>query len=496
MKAALRSAGSFVLPPDDAGSVRAFSRIGYDLAEALADLIDNSIDAAARRVEITFTRNDSRVTAVTIADNGRGLTEGELQEAMRFAGPKHRAPSTLGMFGLGMKSASLSQCRSVSVLAKSATGSPVGCRWTETSIREGWRCETLESADVRERFAASYASPQKPDAGLVVLWEQLDRLTTTGGEGGLDSFLQQMLVSLDRSLGLTFHRFIGPAFGIVLRVKHEERPTSLPRRVRAYDPFGYAASGRSGYPRTFETYMPGGPALRLHAHIWPSGSESPEFLLGKRRALSNQGFFFYRNDRLVQAGGWQSVTNDAVDPELTLARVAIDIPPEYIDINVQKSRIQTTAALSSALADAKSGQLMFGDYLDDARRAFRQARSKSAGPAPLPLVLGDGLPVSVQRQSRLYAGGSMFRRIDFVWHTLPPDRVFALDQASDRIVLNDVHRARLSPGSEEPSIDLPIFKTLLFFLLKEELDGSRLSQRRRRRLDEINNLLLRALENS
>lgn len=203
----LRIVDTFDLPPDSGGTVKAFSRIGYDLTEALADLIDNSIDASAGRVEITFNRIDAAIASVTVADNGRGMTNTRLREAMRFAGSQTRPDDALGIYGLGMKSASLSQCQSV---------------------------------------------------------------------------------------------------------RHGDH-TGLPRRVRAHDPFGYPASGREGYPRVFNAKLPDGGRLALNAHIWPYGSTLPEFLLGWRRGTPHQGIYFYRNDRLIQAGGWHGLVKEEAE---------------------------------------------------------------------------------------------------------------------------------------------------------------------------------------
>jgi hypothetical protein len=86
MVAELKAVDSIRLAPEGGGTIRALSRIGYELPDALADLIDNSIDAGAGRVEITIFRNDDEVTSVTIADDGRGMSAEQLMRGMQFAG--------------------------------------------------------------------------------------------------------------------------------------------------------------------------------------------------------------------------------------------------------------------------------------------------------------------------------------------------------------------------------------------------------------------------
>ena len=486
----LKTIDAFDLPPDSGGTVKAFSRIGYDLTEALADLVDNSIDASAGRVEITFNRTNAALSSVTVADNGRGMTSVRLREAMRFAGSQTRPDDALGIYGLGMKSASLSQCQSVTVLSKAENGAVAGCRWTETSIRAGWRCEVLDSAGAAARFAASYGGSGPPTSGTVILWEQLDRLSVKEDEGELDVYLQQLLPQLDARLGLIFHRFIGARFGIVLRVRHSDH-TGLPRRVRAHDPFAYPASGREGYPRVFNAKLPDGSRLALNAHIWPYGSTLPEFLLGRRRGTPHQGIYFYRNNRLIQAGGWHGVVKETADPELGLARISVDLPPGLVDTNVQKSTVQTTAGFTQILSSARAGRIPLSEYFEEARRAFRQGRRKPTRGMSVPLAMGAGVPVALQRLTE--PADAISRPIDFSWEDLPKGVVFEVDAASDRISLNRLYRQKLSNGAGASAVDLPVIKTLLFFLLEGELESSRLSARRRSRLERMNRLLFEAV---
>lgn len=492
MSEAVRSIDAFSLPPDGGGAAKAFSRIGYDLADALADLIDNSLDAEAARVEITFHRDDVRIFAVTIADNGRGMNDRNLRDAMRFAAPAKRPDDALGVFGLGMKSASLSQCRSLTVLTRSG-GEPVaGCRWSVESIKADWSCEVLDPTGATIAFEGSYFSGKgAPAAGTVVLWERLDRMSVADGEQGLDAFLGQLMEALGLRLGLIFHRFLGPKFGIVLRAKHRDRPHGLPRRVRAYNPFGYSTTGRAGYPKKLVARLGDGEELTLTAHIWPSESASPDFLLGRRRGTPHQGFYFYRNDRLIQAGGWNGAIREGSDAELSLARVAIDLPPALVDTNVQKSAVQATAALSQALRAATSGRTTFDDYLADARRAYRAGRRRPESGRPVPIVPGAGLPVALQRGlSKVLGGKGPVRQIDFVWESLPKKKVFEVEAEADRIILNRKYRRQLLGSSPASPADAPLAKLLFFLLLESELDRSRASRKQQEWLDRCNKVLL------
>lgn len=92
--------------------------LGYDFVKAAADVIDNSIQAGADKIEINMEFNGDH-SWFQVADNGKGMTENELNEAMRFGTEREYSPNELGEFGLGLKTASISQCRKLTVASRS-----------------------------------------------------------------------------------------------------------------------------------------------------------------------------------------------------------------------------------------------------------------------------------------------------------------------------------------------------------------------------------------
>ncbi|MNV72650.1 hypothetical protein D3C71_1657560 [compost metagenome] len=185
---------------------------------------------------------------------------------------------------------------------------------------------------------------------------------------------------------------------------------------------------------------------------------------------------------------------DTTEPDLALARVAVDLPPGVVETNVQKSSVQTTAALAQALMQAKAGRVGITDYLDAARKTFRQSRGKRSAGAPVPLTLGQGVPVALQRASAARIEGRFSRPIDFEWEVLDDNRVFELDGPGDRILLNKTHRTALLHGASASSTDAPLLKTLLFLLFKGELDRTRGSAKHTAWLDGCNRMLLDFVE--
>ena len=94
--------------------------IGYSFSSAVADIIDNSISALATEIYI-FSDPLASVPYFEILDNGRGMNSTELDNAMLPGSDRNNVEDSeleLGRFGLGLKSASLSQCREFTVISK------------------------------------------------------------------------------------------------------------------------------------------------------------------------------------------------------------------------------------------------------------------------------------------------------------------------------------------------------------------------------------------
>jgi hypothetical protein len=484
----------FSLPPQAEGTLAAFSRMGYDLETALADIIDNSIDAKATQVEITLFRDETQILAVTIADDGRGMSAAQLRDGMRFAGRNQHAELDLGTFGLGLKSASFSQCETLTVISR-AGGAISACRWNPAAMGNNWQCEVLDAASAARSFANGYSAFAVPaDSGTLVIWDRLTRLAV---QGNLDLFFHELRARLELALGLIFHRFIAEGrIAILITVREFDEPSGFPSTVQPHDPFGYPGTGRTGYPKTFRTMLPGVGELALDAHIWPAGSLDANFRLGRRSGTGHQGLYFYRNDRLIQAGGWNGFLKDVSDAELSLARVAIELPAAATrDVTVQKSAVQLTAGLSQALEQARSGKISLRDYLEDARRTYRAGRRQPSRATDLPIVPGAGLPAAARRAivSQI-CHGDLYREIDFDWVSLAKGTIFAVDDDREQILLNQKYRKRILGTARASAVDAPVIKLLLFLLLEPEFRRERTSFKQTEWLERCNAILFQAIK--
>ncbi|CAN1562467.1 HATPase_MORC-like domain containing protein [Caulobacteraceae bacterium] len=320
-------------------SARSFGN--YDLPSAVADLIDNSIKARARTITLSCLFNAGDPT-VSILDDGHGMSAEELQQAMRPASTNpltERSPDDLGRFGWGMKSASFSQCKCLTVLSR-RDGIVCGAMWDLDDV-DGWRMGVLGKAEVLD-----IGDPQFTTAdGTQVLWSNCDRLSE-GGSISEAEFNDLVVVARNR-IALIFHRYLsGKVRGRKITITLNGHP------VRAQDPF-YADHDATQELETEDLEIGGG-SIRVKPYVLPHYSKLTlseyDRLGGEEGFLRNQGFYVYRNNRLIISGTWFRLVKHG---ELSqLIRVSVDIP-NSLDaiwkITIDKSDAQLPALLRSRL---------------------------------------------------------------------------------------------------------------------------------------------------
>lgn len=484
---------SDVIPPDPALLVRALRQIGYSIEQAVADLVDNSVSAGARTILVRFFAHGERIVGLAVADDGVGMTDVRLREAMRFGSEAELAPRRLGKFGMGLKLASLSHARALAVCSRRA-GRAAGRRWTVEGVEQGWKCERLAMEEVDALLDSAWSELDLSRQGTLVVWDEIDRLPTS--TRGLRETLRQLHRRLQLHLGMCFHRFLQSGrVRILIDLQRSGEPEQLHRvEIDALNPFGYSQSGHPGYPKHFRVELASGRELAAVAHVWPANSEDPAYRLGNR-AAARQGFYFYRHDRLIQAGGWNGLLQHESEPHGSLARVAIDLPEGVDDefgLNVQKSVVVVppdfvAGVLASRAADGSG----FEDFRRAAHEVYRGLDVRAE--RQVPLVPAGGLPKALAAfaHDRLASESGDARGVDFVWSDLDdPDKVFTIERETRRVLLNQYHRHALLGGQPASGTDAPLLKLCLFFLFQEEFDRERVRSHRQQRLDEINALLL------
>jgi hypothetical protein len=473
----------------------ALSRIGYKIEEAIADLVDNSIDASATNILIRFVHDGSEIKRIVLADDGLGMSNEELLSAMQFGSTRERSPQALGKFGMGLKTAALSQGRSLTVISKQAE-QVVSCRWTTKSIAAGWNCELLDS----EGAAMWMAEIQWPFAiggsGTLVIIDELDHALIQSKS--LEVVLQRLQKKLSVHLGLVFHRFIDAGVKLYIDASNMlDGGQGFVVTVGSLNPFSYPITGEKNYPLQVSLHVTELQTINCIAHIWPPNQISSGYLLGGTNVATRQGFYFYRNGRLIQAGGWNGWRENNADHHLSLARVEVELSQEFdaeFRLNVQKSALDVPDYFRMALV-SKDGAM--DQYLRCAEDVYRKTVDVDRVFIPVP---GRGFGVAVRRKASTYLAGQKSPRteVNIVWAKLPEDRFFRIDRSACNVVLNAMYRQVLLKGTSASLNDAPTIKILLFLLLRDDLLRERESKRFTARLEEINELLMLAVneENS
>lgn len=312
--------------------------LGYSLETAVADLIDNSISAGSDAIDIVFDAN-GEPPAVVILDNGHGMTETELLTAMRHGATsprQERSAVDLGRFGLGLKTASFSQCRSLTVVSRKG-GQLCGAEWNLDRIDrlDDWVLAVLDDAEIQTLPYVERLS----DSGTAVIWRELDRLVEGEASARADEIINEKVDLVARHLALVFHRFLSG------EVKGHAR-VSLAingRSIAAFDPFCRKNPATQMLPE--EIVRVGGRKVRLQPYVLPHHSRLSvieyDYYKGRSDFLSNQGVYVYRNGRLMAWGGWFRLVPKGEATKL--ARVQIDFPnslDEAWTIDIKKSRAQ------------------------------------------------------------------------------------------------------------------------------------------------------------
>ena len=363
-----------VINPPDASALMTSARSfgNYDLARALADLLDNSITAGARSIDITCAHGAGN-PEIRVRDNGGGMSAEELRIAMRPASvnpDEERSADDLGRFGWGMKSASFSQCKLLTVVTKKQ-GSYSAASWDLDDI-DGWSMVSYTENEAENLLEEAIPGT----TGTELIWQKCDRLSE-GSSLTRDQF-NEIISHARRRLSLVFHRFIGGKAG-ARKMSISLNGTPLD----AFDPF------HSGHPATQAFPVEAipvtdGTKVMMKAYTLPHYTklEKNEYenLGGEEGYVKNQGFYVYRNNRLIIYGTWFRLAKHG---ELSkLVRISIDIPNSLDSmwkVTIDKSDAQLPSRLRERM------KTLVDRFRDSSTRVFRSRGGR----------IGDGRTTSV-----------------------------------------------------------------------------------------------------
>lgn len=334
------------LPPKASAMIEAMRDIGYSLESAVADIIDNSITARAGNIDVRFGWRHERPW-IAVVDDGFGMSPEVLREAMR-PGTRNpletRSKDDLGRFGLGLKTASFSQCRRLTVLSRQGGVESVA-RWDldHVALTDRWALLRPSELEAQSLPCVDMLGP----TGTLVLWESIDRIEFDGRDERGHQQLNEQMAVVTEHVARVFHRFIDGERSlpkVVIRINMAE--------VRAFDPFN--TRNPSTQVLQEERIVTKTGDVLMQAYVLPHHSKVSQGeyqrLAGAEGYLRNQGFYVYRNKRLIIWGTWFRL---APQEELTkLARVRIDIPntqDHLWAIDVRKSRARPPAAVRARM---------------------------------------------------------------------------------------------------------------------------------------------------
>ncbi|MEV5179723.1 ATP-binding protein [Streptomyces werraensis] len=363
--------------------------LGYDLRHAVADIVDNSVSAYATTVDVTLHFAGTR-SWIRISDNGHGMNAAELTEAFRYGSEREYDKTELGRYGFGLKSASTSQCRKVTVASRADTpGATLEARQLDlghVDQVDDWEIFDLAPEELPE---AAY-SALREGSGTVVLWEDLDHLLQyqdpTGGWAK-----KQLLAGaadVDQHLGMVFHRFIAG-----------EVPDRQPLRitvngtpVEAWDPFCRNESSTTALQEEDLEVRTrhGNGIVHLSPFILPpqnqfSSPDARKRASGPKNWNRQQGFYIYRGNRLIQSGGWCRLR--VLDEHVKLARISLDFFPELdkaFGVNVAKASVTLPQELRDLLGPRVSTWSKVADAVYRGKQPSNTPPKRSRPPRSVP----------------------------------------------------------------------------------------------------------------
>lgn len=335
------------LPPSASSLSASMRDLGYSLDTAIADLIDNSISADASSVEIYCDLTQTEPT-LAIIDDGMGMTADEVVAAMRHGAicpTRERHPDDLGRFGLGLKTASFSQCRRLMVVS-AQNGLRSGAEWNLDLVdrKDDW----IVSVPDNEEIADLPFIELLGDDGTIVIWRMLDRLFEEETGNRREEIVNEKLDVVEKHLALVFHRFLAG------EVKRRKKLTISinGHNIEAFDPFCRKNAATQVLPK--ELVRIGDTVVHMQPYILPHHSRLSvseyDYYQNRSDFISNQGAYIYRNGRLMAWGDWFRLISKGEATKL--ARVQIDFTSsldESWTIDIKKSRARPPHAVRERL---------------------------------------------------------------------------------------------------------------------------------------------------
>lgn len=325
--------------------------IGYSFQTAIADIIDNSISASAKNVWINAPINDDDLF-ISILDDGLGMNRDSLFNAMKYGSDKESyGENDLGRFGLGLKSASLSQCRKLTVASK-FNNVISAFQWNLDTVVESksWDCIEFDNDEIE--LLPQINELKELQQGTLVIWQDFD-IIYKKSNGHIREMLSDEIDETERHLRLVFHRFLNNQFKSFKIFINGDR-------LIGFDPF-LEDHHKTDATKPSEMDV-NGSIIKVQTFILPHqtdlSNEDLEKIGGIESLRKDQGFYIYRNDRLIIYGTWFRLASSSVSSELyKYGRIKVDIPNSLDDmweIDIKKQNASIPKLILNKLKNAVS----------------------------------------------------------------------------------------------------------------------------------------------
>ena len=351
--------------PSPKSTINSYRSFGYNLSTAIADIVDNSISANAKEISIGY-RWNGQDSYISILDNGDGMNCDELVLAMTPGSKdpeEERAENDLGRFGMGLKTASFSQCKRLTCISK---------KTNHTTIKRCWDIDFVNQENewcLLDSVSDDTFLDKIENSGTLVLWEKLDRIVgkaTSENESVKSAFYQEMM-NVKQHLSLVFHKFI------------ENKQITIIFQNEKLEPNNPFLLNLEPKPEMGQTEKFGNVEITyfILPHMSEIGKVEYENSGGSLGWFQQQGFYIYRGNRLLVAGDWLGIEKKRDYSKL--ARIAVNFTNESdfnwqldikkstatppIEIRRELSRIAKIAIMKSAKIYNWRGQKTFSDNL-------------------------------------------------------------------------------------------------------------------------------------
>ena len=333
-----------ILPPNPARLIEGLRDTGYEFNTALADIVDNSIDAGATEIDIRINMDPDGDIIVTVGDNGCGMDEQTLLNGMTYGAEGHSDPKRLGKFGLGLKTASTAFCRRLSVITRDSSDSNL--------IKAIWDLDHVVNESAWELFLDDPTNEESDllsevafeSSGSLVVWDKVDRMLKNYSDPGgkpARKALEKVISSFRDHASMVYQRFLN---------KEDDRARHIKmllngHTVQPRDPFcENEADTELVAEKDLRVQLPGEneTEVKIRAFVLPRRQNFSTVEAGKLARLTNanQGIYIYRENRLIHPADWLGMFTK--EPHFTLLRIEFSFGHETdgaFQVDIKKSRI-------------------------------------------------------------------------------------------------------------------------------------------------------------